>query len=195
MTARSGVKRRIGDIILVRPGDGKFLWIFRMAGPRVAYEDLWTGGSMMISNPQRDVFEIALQFADFFVDESCRWCASCRVGTTLLKRRMEKIVAGRATLADIAETEALAGTVARMCRCGLGRTAPNPILTTMRSFPELYEAKARPRPLRTTRHPGRRLARGRRGPRARAAARASTCRRRGVSERQKHAPSAAFIYL
>jgi [NiFe] hydrogenase diaphorase moiety large subunit len=54
---------------------------------------------------------------------------------------MEKIVAGRATLADIAEMESLGNTVMRMSRCGLGQTAPNPILTTMRNFPELYEAK------------------------------------------------------
>jgi [NiFe] hydrogenase diaphorase moiety large subunit len=54
---------------------------------------------------------------------------------------MEKIVAGRATLADVNATEALADTVARMSRCGLGQTAPNPILTTMRSFPQLYEAR------------------------------------------------------
>jgi [NiFe] hydrogenase diaphorase moiety large subunit len=110
-------------------------------GRRIAYEDLSTGGSTMIFGPQRDVLQIALQFAEFFVDESCGWCTPCRVGTTLLKQGMEKIVAGRATLADITETERLANTVVRMSRCGLGQTAPNPILTTMRSFPELYEAR------------------------------------------------------
>jgi [NiFe] hydrogenase diaphorase moiety large subunit len=110
-------------------------------GRRIAYEDLSTGGSTMIFGPDRDVLQIALQFADFFVDESCGWCTPCRVGTTLLRQGMEKIVAGRATLADIGETEALAHTVVRMSRCGLGQTAPNPILTTMKSFPELYEAR------------------------------------------------------
>jgi [NiFe] hydrogenase diaphorase moiety large subunit len=54
---------------------------------------------------------------------------------------MEKVVAGRATLADIAQMESLGNTVMRMSRCGLGQTAPNPILTTMRDFPELYEAR------------------------------------------------------
>jgi [NiFe] hydrogenase diaphorase moiety large subunit len=110
-------------------------------GRRIAYEDLSTGGSTMIFGPERDVLEIALQFAEFFVDESCGWCAPCRIGTTLLKQGMEKVVAGRATLGDLARTEALANTVARMSRCGLGQTAPNPILTTMQSFPELYEAR------------------------------------------------------
>jgi [NiFe] hydrogenase diaphorase moiety large subunit len=110
-------------------------------GRRIAYEDMSTGGSMMVFGPGRDVLEIALQFADFFVAESCGWCAPCRVGTTLLKQGMEKIVSGRATLADIAEMESLGNTVMRMSRCGLGQTAPNPILTTMRNFPELYEAR------------------------------------------------------
>jgi [NiFe] hydrogenase diaphorase moiety large subunit len=115
-------------------------------GRRIAYEDLSTGGSTMIFGPGRDVLDVALQFADFFVDESCGWCAPCRVGTTLLRQGMEKIVGGRATLADVTATEALANTVARMSRCGLGQTAPNPILTTMRSFPELYEARLAPVP-------------------------------------------------
>jgi [NiFe] hydrogenase diaphorase moiety large subunit len=95
----------------------------------------------MVFGPGRDVLDIALQFADFFVVESCGWCTPCRVGTTLLKQGMEKVVAGRATLADIAEMESLGNTVMRMSRCGLGQTAPNPILTTMRNFPELYEAR------------------------------------------------------
>ena len=115
-------------------------------GRSIAFEDLSTGGSTMIFGPQRDVLDVALQFTDFFVEESCGWCTPCRVGTTLLKKGMEKILAGRATLDDIAATEALANTVVRMSRCGLGQTAPNPILTTMRSFPQLYEARLPPAP-------------------------------------------------
>ena len=60
------------------------------------------------------------------------------IGTTLLKQGMEKIVAGRATLADMAATESLANTVVRMSRCGLGQTAPNPILSTLRYFKDEY---------------------------------------------------------
>ena len=113
-------------------------------GRRIAYEDLSTGGSTMIFGPQRDVLDIALQFSTFFVAESCGWCAPCRVGTSLLQQGMQKIVGGRATLADVKATEALAETVVRMSRCGLGQSAPNPILTTMRNFPESYEARLRP---------------------------------------------------
>jgi [NiFe] hydrogenase diaphorase moiety large subunit len=110
-------------------------------GRRIAYEDLSTGGSTMIFGPERDVLDVARQFADFFVVESCGWCAPCRVGTTLLKQGMEKVVAGRATLADLTQMQALGDTVVRMSRCGLGQSAPNPILSTMRNFPELYEAR------------------------------------------------------
>ncbi len=49
-------------------------------GRRLAFEDLATGGSMMIFGPQRDVLEIALQFTEFFAEESCGWCTPCRVG-------------------------------------------------------------------------------------------------------------------
>ncbi|WP_213775227.1 NAD(P)H-dependent oxidoreductase subunit E [Bradyrhizobium sp. dw_78] len=110
-------------------------------GRSIAYEDLSTGGSTMVFGPQRDVLDVAMQFAEFFVEESCGWCTPCRVGTTLLKQGMEKVLAGRATLSDLSEMEALGQTVVRMSRCGLGQSAPNPILTTMRNFPELYEAR------------------------------------------------------
>ncbi len=110
-------------------------------GRRLAYEDLSTGGSTMVFGPTRDVLAIALHFAGFFVDESCGWCTPCRVGTTLLQQAMAKIVAGRATLADLKAMESLGNTVARMSRCGLGQSAPTAILSTMRNFPELYETR------------------------------------------------------
>jgi [NiFe] hydrogenase diaphorase moiety large subunit len=115
-------------------------------GRQIAYEDLSTGGSVMVFGPQRDVLDIVGQFAGFFATESCGWCTPCRVGTTLLREGVDRIRDGRATLADITALEALAGTVRRMSRCGLGQTAPNPILSTMRNFPEAYEARLRPEP-------------------------------------------------
>jgi [NiFe] hydrogenase diaphorase moiety large subunit len=113
-------------------------------GRRIAYEDLSTGGSTMIFGPDRDVLQTVLEFATFFVEESCGWCAPCRVGTTLLRQGMEKVVAGRTTIADLEQMQALGHTVMRMSRCGLGQSAPNPILTAMRNFPELFEAKLAP---------------------------------------------------
>lgn len=110
-------------------------------GRRIAFEDLPSAGSVMVFGPERDVLDVTLQFADFFINESCGWCTPCRVGTTLLKKNLEKIVNGRGTLADITALETLARTVSRTSRCGLGQTAPNPVLTTMRNFPEAYEAR------------------------------------------------------
>jgi [NiFe] hydrogenase diaphorase moiety large subunit len=113
-------------------------------GRRIAFEDLSTGGSIMIFGRDRDVLDVARQFTEFFVDESCGWCTPCRVGTTLLKKSLDKILGDRGTLADIEALEALANTVMRMSRCGLGQTAANPILTTMRNFPQAWEARLRP---------------------------------------------------
>ena len=113
-------------------------------GRRIAFEDLPTGGSMIVFGPGRDVLDVARLFTEFFVDESCGWCAPCRVGTTLMQRSLDKILGGRGTLADVGALESLANTVMRMSRCGLGQTAPNPILTTMRNFPTAWEARLRP---------------------------------------------------
>jgi [NiFe] hydrogenase diaphorase moiety large subunit len=113
-------------------------------GRRIAYEDLSTGGSVMVFSADRDVLDVAHQFTEFFAEESCGWCTPCRVGTTILKQNMEKLLSDRATLADVAAMEALANTVARTSRCGLGQTAANPILTTMRNFPQVYEARLQP---------------------------------------------------
>jgi [NiFe] hydrogenase diaphorase moiety large subunit len=115
-------------------------------GRRIAYEDLSTGGSIMIFGPGRDVLNVIRQFTEFFADESCGWCTPCRVGTTLLKLNLDKILAERGTLADVKALEALGLTVTRMSRCGLGQTAANPILSTMRNFPQAYEARLRPEP-------------------------------------------------
>jgi len=109
-------------------------------GRRLAYEDLSTGGSVMIFGPQRNVLETALEFTEFFAEESCGWCTPCRVGSTILAETMRKIVGGRASLEDVIAAHNLARTVKRTSRCGLGQTAPNPIVSTMRNFPERYEA-------------------------------------------------------
>ena len=98
----------------------------------------------MVFSADRDVLDVARQFTEFFAEESCGWCTPCRVGTTILKQNMEKLLSDRATLADVAAMEALANTVARTSRCGLGQTAANPILTTMRNFPQVYEARLQP---------------------------------------------------
>jgi [NiFe] hydrogenase diaphorase moiety large subunit len=110
-------------------------------GRSLAYEDLSSGGSTMVFGPQRDILQVVLQFAEFFADESCGWCVPCRVGTVLLKEHIQRVLSGRATQADLAALERLAGSVGKLSRCGLGQSAPNPILSTLRDFPHLYESR------------------------------------------------------
>jgi [NiFe] hydrogenase diaphorase moiety large subunit len=112
-------------------------------GRHIAFEDLATGGSVIVFGPGRNVLDVAMQFTEFFAEESCGWCTPCRVGTTLLKQQLEKIIAERATEADLAAIQALGETICRTSRCGLGQTAPKPILSTIRNFPESYAAKLR----------------------------------------------------
>jgi len=113
-------------------------------GRGLCYEDLSTAGATMVFGPQRNVLEIVLQFAEFFADESCGWCAPCRVGTVLLKESIATTLSGRSTKDDIIALESLATTVAKFSRCGLGQTAPNPILSTLRNFPQIYESRLAP---------------------------------------------------
>jgi [NiFe] hydrogenase diaphorase moiety large subunit len=113
-------------------------------GRGLCYEDLSTAGATMVFGPQRNVLEIVLQFAEFFADESCGWCVPCRVGTVLLKESIQTTLNGHSTKDDIIALESLATTVAKFSRCGLGQTAPNPILSTLRNFPQIYESRLVP---------------------------------------------------
>lgn len=110
-------------------------------GRQICFEDLPTGGSMMIFGPQRDLLQVVRQFAEFFAEEACGWCVPCRVGTTVLGNMLDKVLDGRGTLHDVEAIEKLSHTVARTSRCGLGQTAPNPILSTLRNFPHLWETR------------------------------------------------------
>jgi len=112
-------------------------------GRKLCFDDLATGGSMIIFGEERDLLEYMRQFTEFFTEESCGWCAPCRVGTTLLLKSFEKILEGSGTKADLEALQKLGATVKTMSRCGLGQTAANPILTTIANFPALYEARLR----------------------------------------------------
>ncbi len=108
---------------------------------RLSFEDLPTGGSVIVIGPQRDLFEVVHNFMDFFIEESCGWCVPCRAGNILLKKKLKKITSGKGTAKDLQEIESWGKTIKAMSRCGLGQTSPNPILTTLQNFREMYEAK------------------------------------------------------
>jgi len=112
-------------------------------GRRICFGDLATGGSVIVFGPERDLFEIVGNFMDFFVEESCGWCLPCRAGNVLLKKTFEKVVEGRGAESDLRDLETWGKLIKSTSRCGLGQTSPNPILTTLKSFPELYAAKVR----------------------------------------------------
>lgn len=107
----------------------------------IAFEDVATGGSVMIYDHSRDLLDVILNFSRFFRHESCGFCTPCRVGTTLLQRGMEKVVSGHATAHDLDEMKRTAFIVNRRSHCGLGVTAPNAIVEGLRCFPHLFEAR------------------------------------------------------
>jgi [NiFe] hydrogenase diaphorase moiety large subunit len=112
-------------------------------GKRICFEDASTGGAVMVFNSSRDILGIVRDFTSFFVEDSCGWCAPCRVGTSLLLKKMDKILSGSAVRQDLIDLESLGNTVKLMSRCGLGQTGANPILTSLKNFPHLYEQRLR----------------------------------------------------
>jgi len=108
---------------------------------KLSFEDLPTGGSVIIIGPRRDLFEVVRNFMDFFVEESCGWCTPCRAGNLILRNTLDKILAGQGTERDLKNIEAWGKIIKSASRCGLGQTSPNPLLTTLQNFPDLYRQK------------------------------------------------------
>jgi len=107
----------------------------------ISYDDLPTGGSIMVFGPERDVLEVAEAFMGFFVEESCGFCTPCRVGTVLLRDGLRKIINGKGEAADLDYLQELGETVKVTSRCGLGQAAANPVLSTLGNFRSEYEKR------------------------------------------------------
>ena len=105
---------------------------------RLCLEDLPTGGSVMVFSLHRNILEIVDYYLEFFVEESCGYCTPCRVGNVFLKKRIEKVRKGLCEMEDLDYLKELGKTIAMTSRCGLGRTSPNPVLSTIRNFPLVY---------------------------------------------------------
>ncbi|MDD5385539.1 MAG: NAD(P)H-dependent oxidoreductase subunit E [Gallionella sp.] len=108
---------------------------------KLGFEDLPTAGAFMVFDDSRDLFEVARNFVHFFAHESCGFCTPCRVGTALLKSTMDKIAAGLGTQYDLGEIEHLDHVLQTSSHCGLGRTACNPVLHTLKHFRPAYESR------------------------------------------------------
>ncbi len=112
----------------------------------IDYESLIAIGSMMgsggliIMDDSTCMVNLARFFLDFTVDESCGKCPPCRIGTKRMLEILEKMVAGKGQVGDVEKLEKLALNIKRSSLCGLGQTAPNPVLSTIRYFREEYDA-------------------------------------------------------
>jgi [NiFe] hydrogenase diaphorase moiety large subunit len=110
---------------------------------KICYCDLATGGSMIVVGKDRDILkEVVLNFMEFFIEESCGSCTTCRIVPKLMKEKLEKILDGKGVMQDIADLEDW-GRIPLVSRCGLGQTAMNPITTTIKNFRHLYEERIR----------------------------------------------------
>ena len=95
-------------------------------------------GGLIVMDEDTCMVEIAKFFLEFTVDESCVKCTPCRVGTKRLLELLTKITEGRGTMEDLDRIEELAAFIKSNSLCGLGQTAPNPVLSTLRYFREEY---------------------------------------------------------
>jgi [NiFe] hydrogenase diaphorase moiety large subunit len=107
----------------------------------LSFKDMATGGSFIVIGKNRDLLKDVVQnFMEFFVEESCGSCVPCRAMTVMYKKILKKIMAGRGVKADI-ESLLSWEPVMKKNRCGLGQTAMNPVVTTIKNFRSLYDAK------------------------------------------------------
>ncbi len=115
----------------------------------VDYETLKERGAMMgsggviVMNDKNCMVNIAKFFMDFCVDESCGKCSPCRIGLKQMLDILERITSGKGKEGDVEELQRLGEAVSKLSLCGLGQSAPNPVLSTIRYFREEYEAHIR----------------------------------------------------
>ncbi|MBP3540241.1 MAG: NADH-quinone oxidoreductase subunit NuoF [Clostridia bacterium] len=97
-------------------------------------------GGMIVMDEDNCMVDIARFFLDFTVDESCGKCTPCRIGTKRMLEILERIVEGKGEPGDIEKLETLGENIKKTALCGLGQTAPNPVLSTLKYFRHEYEA-------------------------------------------------------
>lgn len=97
-------------------------------------------GGMIVMDEDNCMVDIARFFLEFTVEESCGKCTPCREGTKRMLEILERITEGKGTLEDLDRLEELGNTIKSTSLCGLGQTAPNPVLSTLKYFRDEYEA-------------------------------------------------------
>ncbi len=106
----------------------------------IAIGSMMGSGGLIVMDDTSCMVDIAKFFLEFTVDESCGKCTPCRVGTRRLLEILNKITDGKGTLEDLDKLEALCYYIKENSLCGLGQTAPNPVLSTLKNFRDEYEA-------------------------------------------------------
>ncbi|WP_339137692.1 MAG: NADH-ubiquinone oxidoreductase-F iron-sulfur binding region domain-containing protein [Candidatus Electrothrix sp. GW3-4] len=106
----------------------------------ISFEGCPSAGAIIIIGKQHDLLAIIDNFMEFFTDESCGSCSSCRAGTWILRNTLRRIRQGQGTREDLTAMRQLSTVMEKTTKCGLGHTAPHPILNTLDNFPHLYEA-------------------------------------------------------
>lgn len=106
----------------------------------IAIGSMMGSGGLIVMDEDNCMVDIAKFFLQFTVDESCGKCTPCRVGTKRLYEILEKITSGKAELSDLDKLEELCYHIKQNSLCGLGQTAPNPVLSTLRYFRDEYIA-------------------------------------------------------
>jgi len=115
----------------------------------VDYESLKERGAMMgsggviVMNDEKCMVNVAKFFMDFCVEESCGKCSPCRIGLKQMLEILERITSGHGREGDIEELQRLGESISKLSLCGLGQTAPNPVLSTIRYFRDEYESHIR----------------------------------------------------
>jgi hypothetical protein len=109
----------------------------QMVGPdefdrTIGYDDLPTGGSIIVFGPKRDLLKVAHAFMEFFVDESCGYCTPCRVGNVLLMQTLEDVIEGRGDARSRDDRGDRARRSRRPAAAVWDRLRPNPVLSTLK---------------------------------------------------------------
>ena len=101
---------------------------------RIAFEDVATGGSVIVFGPGRDMLAVAKNFMEFFVEESCGQCTPCRVGNARLLEGVEMLERGECSMAYLQELLGLSETMQLASKCGLGQSSPNAFVSILKHF-------------------------------------------------------------
>jgi [NiFe] hydrogenase diaphorase moiety large subunit len=103
-------------------------------GRRIAFEDVSTGGSIIVFGPKRDMLAVAKSFMEFFVEESCGQCTPCREGNAKLLEGIEMLEKGTCSSSYLRELTKLGETMQIASKCGLGQSSPNAFLSIVANF-------------------------------------------------------------